>query len=165
MDDRKRLEEDRALIEASLKTCFAGQNSTSNLYEAMEYSLLGGGKRIRPILTLETCRMCGGNPAQALPFACAVEMIHTYSLIHDDLPCMDNDDLRRGRPTNHKVYGEATAVLAGDALLTAAFETLRVTPLYRRSVCWRRPPVWPGPQGPRAWWVDKPWIWPPREEV
>ncbi len=69
MDDRKRLEEDRALIEASLKTCFAGQNSTSNLYEAMEYSLLGGGKRIRPILTLETCRMCGGNPAQALPFA------------------------------------------------------------------------------------------------
>ena len=88
----------------------------------MEYSLLAGGKRIRPVLTLEVCRMCGGDPALAMPFACAVEMIHTYSLIHDDLPCMDDDDLRRGKPTNHKIYGEATAVLAGDGLLTAAFE-------------------------------------------
>ena len=90
--------------------------------EAMRYSLLSGGKRIRPILTLAFCEACGGEALSALPFACAVEMIHTYSLIHDDMPCMDDDDLRRGRPTNHKVYGEATAVLAGDALLTAAFE-------------------------------------------
>ena len=88
----------------------------------MNYSLLAGGKRIRPILTLAACRLCGGETETALPFACAVEMIHTYSLIHDDLPCMDDDELRRGRPTNHTVYGEATAVLAGDGLLTAAFE-------------------------------------------
>ena len=91
------------------------------LFEAMEYSLLGGGKRIRPILTLEFCRACGQDWKKAAPFAAAVEMIQTYSLIHDDLPCMDDDDLRRGRPTNHKVFGEAMAVLAGDALLTDAF--------------------------------------------
>lgn len=90
--------------------------------EAMAYSLLDGGKRLRPTLTLEFCRVSGGDPVHALPFACALEMIHTYSLIHDDLPCMDDDDLRRGKPTNHKVYGEAMAVLAGDALLTHAFE-------------------------------------------
>ena len=90
----------------------------------MEYSLLAGGKRIRPVLVLETCRLCGGDPVRALPLACGVEMIHTYSLIHDDLPAMDDDDLRRGRPTNHKVYGEATAILAGDGLLTAAFGVL-----------------------------------------
>ena len=83
-----------------------------------------GGKRLRPVLTLEACRLCGGDVEKALPFAGAVEMVHTYSLIHDDLPCMDDDDLRRGRPTNHKVYGEATAVLAGDGLLTAAFEAM-----------------------------------------
>ena len=91
------------------------------LFEAMEYSLLSGGKRLRPIFTLEFCRMCGADWKAAAPFAAAVEMIQTYSLIHDDLPCMDNDDLRRGRPTNHKVYGEGIAVLAGDALLTDAF--------------------------------------------
>ena len=91
------------------------------LFEAMEYSLLAGGKRLRPIFAFEFCRMCGGDWKRAAPFAAAVEMIHTYSLIHDDLPCMDNDDFRRGRPTNHKVYGEAMAVLAGDALLTDAF--------------------------------------------
>ena len=91
------------------------------LFDAMEYSLLAGGKRLRPILAMEFCRLCGGDPHQAAPFAAAVEMIHTYSLIHDDLPSMDNDDFRRGRPTNHKVYGEAMAVLAGDALLTDAF--------------------------------------------
>ena len=93
----------------------------SQLFEAMEYSLLAGGKRLRPILAMEFCRLCGGDPRQAAPFAAAVEMIHTYSLIHDDLPSMDNDDFRRGRPTNHKVYGEAMAILAGDALLTDAF--------------------------------------------
>ena len=91
------------------------------LFEAMEYSLLAGGKRLRPIFALEFCRLCGADWKKAAPFAAAVEMIHTYSLIHDDLPSMDNDDFRRGRPTNHKVYGEAMAILAGDALLTDAF--------------------------------------------
>jgi len=91
--------------------------------DAMRYSLLTPGKRIRPMLALEFCRVCGGDPTQALPFACALEMIHCYSLVHDDLPCMDNDDFRRGQPTNHKVYGEDFAVLAGDGLLTQAFET------------------------------------------
>ena len=84
---------------------------------------MAGGKRLRPVIVLEFCRLCGGDIEKALPFACALEMIHTYSLIHDDLPCMDNDDLRRGRPTCHKAFDEATAVLAGDGLLTAAFET------------------------------------------
>ncbi len=98
------------------------------LFEAMRYSLLAGGKRLRPMMTLEFCRMCGGNWEEALPYGAAVEMIHTYSLIHDDLPCMDNDDYRRGRLTNHKVYGEATAVLAGDGLLTAAFSRLATAP-------------------------------------
>ncbi len=91
------------------------------LFDAMLYSLLPGGKRIRAVLCYEFCRMCGGDYRKATHFAAAVEMIHTYSLIHDDLPCMDDDDLRRGRPTNHKVFGEAMAVLAGDALLTDAF--------------------------------------------
>lgn len=91
------------------------------LFEAIRYSLLSGGKRLRPMFTFEFCRLCGGDWKAAAPFAGAIEMIHTYSLIHDDLPCMDNDDYRRGRLTNHKVYGEALAVLAGDALLTDAF--------------------------------------------
>ena len=91
------------------------------LFESMKYSLLAGGKRLRPIFAFEFCRICGTDWKKAAPLAAAVEMIHTYSLIHDDLPCMDNDDFRRGRPTNHKVYGEALAVLAGDALLTDAF--------------------------------------------
>ena len=91
------------------------------LPEAQRYSLLAGGKRIRPVLTLAFCELFGGEAENAMPYACALEMIHTYSLIHDDLPCMDDDDLRRGRPTNHKVYGEAVALQAGDALLTDAF--------------------------------------------
>ncbi len=91
---------------------------------SMEYSLTAGGKRVRPMLVLEFARLCGGSEEAALPFACAVEMIHTYSLIHDDLPCMDDDDMRRGKPTNHKVFGEAQAVLGGDALLTRAFEII-----------------------------------------
>lgn len=90
------------------------------LWHAEQYSLNAGGKRIRGALVLETCRMLGGNPHAALPLACAIEMIHAASLIHDDLPCMDNDDLRRGKPTNHKVFGEATALLAGDGLLLDA---------------------------------------------
>nr|GLL18953.1 heterodimeric geranylgeranyl pyrophosphate synthase large subunit 1, chloroplastic-like [Ipomoea trifida] len=92
------------------------------VHEAMRYSLLAGGKRVRPILCLASCELVGGDEAAAIPMACAVEMIHTKSLIHDDLPCMDNDDLRRGKPTNHKVFGEEMAVLAGDALLSLAFE-------------------------------------------
>lgn len=94
------------------------------LYEAMKYSLAAGGKRIRPVLLLAACDFCGGSIEEALPYACAIEYIHTYSLIHDDLPCMDDDDLRRGLPTNHKVYGEAMAVLAGDGLLNTAFEAM-----------------------------------------
>lgn len=94
------------------------------LIESMKYSLEAGGKRVRPRLVMEFNALCGGKDEAALPFACAVEMIHTYSLIHDDLPCMDNDDLRRGKPSNHKVFGEDTALLAGDALLTLAFEVL-----------------------------------------
>ncbi len=92
--------------------------------EAARYSLLGGGKRLRPALLLEFYRLCGGRTEEVLPFAGALEMIHTYSLIHDDLPCMDNDDLRRGRPTCHKAFGEWTAVLAGDALLNRAYEVM-----------------------------------------
>ena len=95
-----------------------------NLIDSMEYSLKAGGKRVRPMLALEFCSLCGENPEKAVPFGCAVEMIHTYSLIHDDLPCMDDDDLRRGKPSNHIVYGEDIALLAGDALQTLAFEII-----------------------------------------
>ena len=113
----------RAFIEQYLKNFYTEfkKEPQKPLFDAMEYSLLAGGKRLRPIFAFEFCRLCGGDWHQAAPFAAAVEMIHTYSLIHDDLPCMDNDDFRRGRPTNHKVFGEGMAVLAGDALLTDAF--------------------------------------------
>lgn len=119
-----RMQEYVAMIEQALDTYLSheGYEGEHSMIEAMRYSALAGGKRLRPMLTLEFCRVCGGDIEQALPFACALEMIHTYSLIHDDLPCMDNDDLRRGQPTNHKMFGEGTAVLAGDALLTYAFE-------------------------------------------
>ena len=119
-----------AYIEEYLEQkCFQYPNEPQKeLFEAMRYSLLAGGKRLRPVFVFDFCRMCGGKWQDAAPFAAAVEMIHTYSLIHDDLPCMDNDDYRRGRLTNHKVYGEATAVLAGDALLTAAFSFLAKAP-------------------------------------
>lgn len=121
--------EDVALVERALRSAFLNSERYADLQQAMEYSLLLSGKRIRPILVLETCRMCGGDVELAVPFACAIEMIHTYSLIHDDLPAMDDDSLRRGRPTNHIVHGEATAILAGDALLTAAFEMLTTAEL------------------------------------
>lgn len=98
--------------------------SYDGLLESMHYSLTAGGKRIRPMLVLEFCRISGGNIEKTLPVACAIEMLHTYSLIHDDLPCMDNDALRRGKPTNHVVYGECTATLAGDALQAEAFGTI-----------------------------------------
>ncbi len=116
-----RVRENAALVEATLAAFFAKHEKTT-LYRAMEYSTMCGGKRIRPFLVLEFCRMFGGSDAAALPYACALEMIHTFSLIHDDLPCMDDDDLRRGKPTNHKVFGEATALLAGDALIFSAIE-------------------------------------------
>ncbi len=102
----------------------SSDTSEGKLIDAMRYSLEAGGKRVRPMLVMEFNAVCGGKPDAALPFACAVEMIHTYSLIHDDLPCMDDDDLRRGKPSNHKVFGEDTALLAGDALQTLAFEIL-----------------------------------------
>ena len=103
----------------------------------MRYSLLAGGKRIRPTLVLEFCRISGGDVDAAMPVACAIEMLHTYSLIHDDLPCMDNDELRRGKPTNHVVYGECTATLAGDALQAEAFGTIlrSALPPERRAAC------------------------------
>ena len=104
-----------------LPDCKDGQES---VVQAMEYSLVNGGKRLRPVFTLEFAQACGGNREDALPFACAMEYVHTYSLIHDDLPCMDNDDLRRGKPSCHKAFGEDTALLAGDALLTHAFEII-----------------------------------------
>ncbi len=99
-------------------------NKSISLYESMKYSLTAGGKRLRPVLLLAACDFAGGDIREAVPYACALEYIHTYSLIHDDLPAMDNDDLRRGLPTNHKVYGEALAILAGDGLLTTAFEAI-----------------------------------------
>ena len=110
------------VTEAALKEYYMEDEDLAVLLDSERYSLFAGGKRIRPLLTLEFCKLFGGEEEAALPFACAVEMIHTYSLIHDDLPCMDDDDLRRGKPTNHKVFGESTALLAGDALLTGAFE-------------------------------------------
>ncbi len=119
----QRMDEYKAYIECYLQQWYGRfeKEPQSRLFEAMQYSLFAGGKRLRPVLCFEFCRLCGGDWKAAAPFAAAVEMIHTYSLIHDDLPCMDNDDFRRGRPTNHKVYGEGLAVLAGDALLTDAF--------------------------------------------
>ncbi len=113
-----------ARVEAYLRDCFTESAPQRVLFEAMRYSLLAGGKRLRPVLTQAFCELCGGRADDALPFGAAIEMVHTYSLIHDDLPCMDNDDYRRGKLTNHRVYGEAKAVLAGDALLTAAFSQL-----------------------------------------
>ena len=123
MNNEQRSAQYRAFIEDYLKNIYQEfkDEPQKSLFDAMEYSLLAGGKRLRPIFAMDFCRMCGGDWKNAAPFAAAVEMIHTYSLIHDDLPSMDNDDFRRGRPTNHKVYGEAMAILAGDALLTDAF--------------------------------------------
>lgn len=120
---KERSDRYRGYIEQYLSDYIAklSDQPQKQLFDAMSYSLLAGGKRLRPIFVFDFCRMCGGDWQKAAPFAAALEMIHTYSLIHDDLPCMDNDDFRRGRPTNHKVYGEAMAVLAGDALLTDAF--------------------------------------------
>ena len=116
-------------IESYLGECFVEDHPQKKLYESMRYSLLAGGKRLRPVMTQAFCELCGGQAKDALPFGAAVEMIHTYSLIHDDLPSMDNDDYRRGKLTNHKVYGEALAILAGDGLLTHAFARLAMADL------------------------------------
>lgn len=120
------IEDYRLMAETALAQCFKDGLKLEHrrLFEAMRYSLLAGGKRVRPVLVLAFCAACGGDPEAALPVAVAVEMLHTYSLIHDDLPCMDNDRLRRGKPTNHIVYGEFTATLAGDALQAEAFGTI-----------------------------------------
>jgi geranylgeranyl diphosphate synthase type II len=119
------LKQRAALIERALADSVPASNGpAARLFEAMRYSLLDGGKRLRPILALASSEAVGGSIDDAIGFACAVEMIHTYSLVHDDLPCMDNDDLRHGKPTNHKIYGDAIATLAGDALLTDAFGVL-----------------------------------------
>lgn len=113
-----------AFLARMMQELHASAEPQKTLFDAMQYSLMAGGKRLRPFLVQEFCRVCGGKADDAMHAAAAIEMIHTYSLIHDDLPCMDNDDFRRGKPTNHKVFGEATACLAGDALLTDAFRVL-----------------------------------------
>lgn len=118
------MEQARGQVEKRLESFFTG----AGLEQAMRYSLLAGGKRIRPILTMEFCKAAGGSGEEALDFGCGLEMLHTYSLIHDDLPCMDNDDLRRGKPTCHKMFGECIATLAGDALQAAAFHTVLSVP-------------------------------------
>jgi len=123
-------EEDRIAVDAALERLLPPESTRpASIHQAMRYSVFAGGKRIRPILCLETARIFAADTTPALHPACAIEMIHTYSLIHDDLPALDNDDLRRGKPTCHKKFGEASAILAGDALLTLAFETIGATPV------------------------------------
>jgi geranylgeranyl diphosphate synthase, type II len=123
-------EEDRLTVDAHLEKLLPSETTQpSSIHQAMRYSVLAGGKRIRPILCLETARIFADDITATLHPACAIEFIHTYSLIHDDLPALDNDDLRRGKPTSHKKFGEATAILAGDALLTLAFEVVGATPV------------------------------------
>src|SRR6201997_634249 len=123
-------EEDRRLVDAELERLLPAENERPSLiHQAMRYSVFAGGKRVRPILCIESFRIFSSDVGAVLPVACALEFIHTYSLIHDDLPALDNDDLRRGQPTCHKKFGEAMAILAGDALLTLAFETLAGAPL------------------------------------
>lgn len=124
MDIKNYLEEKRAIVDSFLKRYFSVKIKPEILHSAMTYSLFAGGKRIRPVLALMSYEVLGKDPLKILPQACSLELIHTYSLIHDDLPAMDNDDLRRGMPTNHRVYGEAMAILAGDGLLTEAFNML-----------------------------------------
>ena len=125
LDLKSYLRERAALVDAALDRWLPGSTAMpARLHDAMRYSVFAGGKRLRPVLIIAACEAVGGAPERVLHAACAMEMIHTYSLIHDDLPAMDDDDFRRGRPTNHKVYGEANAILAGDALLTEAFRLL-----------------------------------------
>ena len=134
MDFQKTFDTYKELVNNYLNNLFKGKNG--NIYDAMKYSLYAGGKRIRPVLTLACCDALNGDINSALCYGSAIEMIHTYSLIHDDLPCMDDDDLRRGKPTNHIVFGEGMAVLAGDALLNYACESIvsREKPLPERDL-------------------------------
>lgn len=132
MDITKYLTKKKLLIEKEMYALIpGGKRLTGNLHDAMSYSLEAGGKRIRPILVLAACEAVGGETKKVIPAACAIEFIHTYSLIHDDLPAMDNDDYRRGKPTCHRAFDEATAILAGDALLTAAFEIMNNKTLFK----------------------------------
>jgi geranylgeranyl diphosphate synthase, type II len=125
MDLKAYLKEQCVRIDAALNSYLPKETELPHsLHKAMRYSVFAGGKRVRPILMLAACQAVGGDTEAAIPAACAMEMIHTYSLIHDDLPAMDDDDFRRGNPTNHKVFGEAIAILAGDALLTEAFKLI-----------------------------------------
>jgi len=125
MDMKETLQEKINIVEIALEQVFPKEKGyDQEIFKAMEYSLFAGGKRLRPVLLLSVCEALGGDVKEALPFACAIEMIHTYSLIHDDLPAMDNDDYRRGKLTNHKVFGEDIAILAGDGLLHHAMETM-----------------------------------------
>lgn len=129
MDYENQYKRYQEAIESYLNALFTADKPYGKLYESMRYSILAGGKRIRPVLTLEFARLGGIDWHLALPYACALELVHNYSLIHDDLPCMDDDDLRRGKPTNHKVYGETLAVLAGDALQPEAFRLIATAPM------------------------------------
>ena len=124
MEFKQTLKQRANQVESLLKEYMPSEEGYQTIMESMNYSLSAGGKRLRPILTMEACKVVGGNVEDAIPFAMAIEMIHTYSLIHDDLPALDNDDLRRGKKTNHIVYGEDMAILAGDALLNYAFEVM-----------------------------------------
>lgn len=124
MDFNSRLSSYENMVNQGLQKYLpSGQAFQKDVFDAMRYSVMAGGKRIRPVLVLEFCRVCGGNIEDVVPFACAMEFVHTYSLIHDDLPCMDDDSIRRGKPSCHVKFGYATALLAGDALLSLAFET------------------------------------------
>jgi len=125
---RAHLKDLRQSVDAALQDCLIRTDWPKSLLAAVEYSLMAGGKRLRPVLVMLANEVCGGRQDDAVSAACAIEMIHTYSLIHDDLPAMDDDDFRRGRPTSHKVFGEALAILAGDCLLTLAFETIAASP-------------------------------------
>lgn len=128
IDLKAYLDEKKAVVDKALEACFnEPAGPASQIIDAMKYSLFAGGKRLRPILCLAGVEAVGGDEAEALPVACALELIHTYSLIHDDLPVMDDDDLRRGKPANHKVFGEAVALLAGDGLLAEAFNLIAAT--------------------------------------
>ena len=135
MDLKNYLEEKRAIVNEALKEIFPPSTAPSrDIVKAMNYSLFAGGKRLRPILCMAGAEAVGGNGRSVLPVACALELIHTYSLIHDDLPVMDDDDMRRGKPTSHKVFGEALAVLAGDGLLTEAFRIMTLTDTHQGQV-------------------------------
>jgi geranylgeranyl diphosphate synthase, type II len=135
VDLQRYLQERKALVDSALSRYLPGEEHyPQTIFQAMRYSMFAGGKRVRPILTIAAAETVGGTAEDVLPLACALECIHTYSLIHDDLPALDNDDYRRGRLTNHKVFGEANAILAGDALLTLAFELLGDTRHWKQFV-------------------------------